>query len=298
MAASSIWVRMNDFESEWSSLSQPVWANGWIQDGRIQDGSIIEVDIIKLMIRIEFCLSQVSEWRKSVLIWIWDLSQDNILVTWTSLNQSLDGKWLNPRWQNSRWLPSLKFCQNGLSHEWIKLRSDSEQDCIWVDVHGWIHLNGRVQDGAILDSMDTLLESSDSEWEEEFWAWLNPRWNLSKDVWVRVRVEGECFWSKMAVSESNMADFKMAAIIKESAAIIQDSRIQDGCNHHLSENDEEVFLKWQGVCWQCSEMAAIIKLSQTVLSQIDQSQSLCKWLNPRWQNSSDEMECHHQVSQI
>ena len=46
-------------------------------------------------------------------------------------------------------------------------------------------------------------------------------------VWVRVRVEGECFWvnlredikvseSKMAVSESNMAEFKMAAIIKLS----------------------------------------------------------------------------------
>ena len=44
-------------------------------------------------------------------------------------------------------------------------------------------------------------------------------------VWVRVRVEWECFWmnlrednkgseSKIAVSESNMAEFKMAAIIK------------------------------------------------------------------------------------
>ena len=44
-------------------------------------------------------------------------------------------------------------------------------------------------------------------------------------VWVRVRVEWECFSvnlkednkvseSKMAVSESNMAQFKMAAIIK------------------------------------------------------------------------------------
>ena len=44
-------------------------------------------------------------------------------------------------------------------------------------------------------------------------------------IWVRV--EGECFWvnlredkkvseSKMAVSESNMVDFKMAAIIKLS----------------------------------------------------------------------------------
>ena len=46
-------------------------------------------------------------------------------------------------------------------------------------------------------------------------------------VWVRVRVEWECFWmnlrednkvseSKMAVSETNMAEFKMAAIIKLS----------------------------------------------------------------------------------
>ena len=46
-------------------------------------------------------------------------------------------------------------------------------------------------------------------------------------VSVRVRVEGECFWvnlrednklseSKMAVSESNMAEFRMAAIIKLS----------------------------------------------------------------------------------
>ena len=46
-------------------------------------------------------------------------------------------------------------------------------------------------------------------------------------VWIRVRVEWECFWgnlrednkvseSKMAVSEYNMAEFKIAAIIKLS----------------------------------------------------------------------------------
>ena len=55
------------------------------------------------------------------------------------------------------------------------------------------------------------------------WEWMS----LSQIelVWVRVRVEWECFWvnlrddnrvseSKMAVAESNMAEFKMAAIIK------------------------------------------------------------------------------------
>ena len=46
-------------------------------------------------------------------------------------------------------------------------------------------------------------------------------------VWVRAKMEWECFWvnlrednkvfeSKMAVFESNMAQFKMAAIIKLS----------------------------------------------------------------------------------
>ena len=46
-------------------------------------------------------------------------------------------------------------------------------------------------------------------------------------VWVRVRVEGECFWvnlrqdnqvseSKMAMAETKLAEFKMAAIIKLS----------------------------------------------------------------------------------
>ena len=68
-------------------------------------------------------------------------------------------------------------------------------------------------------------------------------------VWVSIRVEWECFWvnlrednkvseSKMAVSESNMAEFKMAAIIKLSQnewvkffvqnGWIQDGQIQDG----------------------------------------------------------------------
>ena len=78
--------------------------------------------------------------------------------------------------------------------------------------------------------------------------------NLSqiKLVWVRVRVEWECFWvnlrednkvseSKMAVSESNLAEFKMAAIIK------------------LSQNEWVKYF----LCKMAEyKMAAIIKLSQ------------------------------------
>ena len=76
-------------------------------------------------------------------------------------------------------------------------------------------------------------------------------------VWVRVRVEWEYFWvnlrkdnkvseSKMAVSESNMADFKMAAIIK------------------LSQNEQVKFFLCKMVESKMAEikMATIIRLSE------------------------------------
>ena len=40
---------MNEFESDWTSLSQSFVQNGWIQDGRIQDGKIQDGAIIKLI---------------------------------------------------------------------------------------------------------------------------------------------------------------------------------------------------------------------------------------------------------
>ena len=109
--------------------------------------------------------------------------------------------------------------------EWMSL---SQIELLWVRVLcniGWI------QDGRIQDGCHYLVS----------WSEL---------IWVRVRMEWECFWvnlrednkvseSKMAVSESNMAEFRMAAIIKLSqnehewsffcanSGWIQDSRIQD-----------------------------------------------------------------------
>ena len=76
-------------------------------------------------------------------------------------------------------------------------------------------------------------------------------------VWVRVRVEEECFWvnlrednkvfeSKKAVSKSNMAEFKGTAII------------------NLSENAWAKFFFLQMTEYKIAKfkMAAIIKLSQ------------------------------------
>ena len=84
---------------------------------------------------------------------------------------------------------------NEFESDWIRLSQSFVQ-------HDWI------QDGRIQDGCHHLVSQIEL-------------------VWVRVRVEGECFWvnlrednkvfeSKIAVSESNMAEFKMAAIIKLS----------------------------------------------------------------------------------
>ena len=76
-------------------------------------------------------------------------------------------------------------------------------------------------------------------------------------VWVRVRVEWECFWvnlrednkvseSKMAVAESNMVEFKMAAIIKLGQ--------NEWVNFFLCKMAESKMVEFK--------IAAIIKLSQ------------------------------------
>ena len=105
-------------------------------------------------------------------------------------------KWLNKWWQNSRWLTSSS---------WVRI-NEFESD--WISLSQSFGKNGWIQDGKIQDGYHHQI-------------------NQIELVWVRFRQEWECFWvnlrednkvseSKMAVSESNMAEFKMAAIINLS----------------------------------------------------------------------------------
>ena len=115
---------------------------------------------------------------------------------WEYMSEVFLCKWLNPRWQHSRWLPSSSSVRmNEFESDWIRLSQSFVQ-------------NGWIQDGRIQDGCHHLV-------------------NKFALVWVKVRVEGECFWvnlrednkvpeSKMAVSESNLAEFRVAAIIKLS----------------------------------------------------------------------------------
>ena len=102
------------------------------------------------------------------------------------------------------------FCANGGNQSW----------------QVWVTFRGHTMMAESKNAKFKIAElTQDSCHHQVKWEWMS----LSKIelVWVSIRVEWECFWvnvrednkmseSKMAVSESNMAEFKMAAIIKLS----------------------------------------------------------------------------------
>ena len=154
------------------------------------------------------------------------------------MTKSLNPRWqcLNPTWQNSRWLPSSSSVRmNEFESDWIRLSQSFVQ-------------NGWIQDGRIQDGCHHLV-------------------NKIALVWVKVRVEGECFWvnltednkvseSKMAVSESNLAEFRVAAIIKlsqnEWVKVFFVQRV--GTNLGKCEWVWEGKLRWLNTNWQNSRL--------------------------------------------
>ena len=149
-------------------------------------------------------------------------------------------------------------------------------------------------------------------------------------VWFRVRVEEECFWvnlrednkvseSKMAVSESNMAEFKMAAIIKLSQNewvkfFFPNSGNQSwNCEWVLEENLTWLTPRWQNSKWLPSSCS--VRMNEFELDWISLSQGqnrvrvffewiwkkITRCLNPRgsvWiQHCRNQDGCYHQVDQ-
>ena len=151
--------------------------------------------------------------------------------------------------------------------------------------NGWIQ-DGRIQDGRIQDGCHHQI-------------------NQIELVWVRVRVEWDCFWVHLReenkVSESNMAEFKMAAIIKlsqyewvkffnqtwqnsrwlpssswvrmnEWSFLIQHGRIQNGCHHQVES-------EWMSEGFFCAKVGTNPGKREWVWEE------KLRWLNPRWQNT-------------
>ena len=132
-------------------------------------------------------------------------------------------RWPNSRWLNSRWLPSSSWVRmNEFESDWISLNqsqckgrvflseSERRKQGVWIpQCRSWIQ-DGGIQDGHYHQVTSEWLSLSQNEL-----------------VRVRVRVEVECFWvnlteenqvseSNIAVSESEMAKLKMAAITRLS----------------------------------------------------------------------------------
>ena len=135
-------------------------------------------------------------------------------------------------------------------------------------------------------------------------------------VWVRVRVEWECFWvnlkednkvseSKMAVAEYKMAELKMATIINESEWMSEFFLCANGGNQSWqmwvilrgkTKMAESKMFKFKMVEFK---MATIIKLSQNEwvkffsLQMVGTNLGKCewvweeklRWLKPIWHNS-------------
>ena len=138
------------------------------------------------------------------------------------------------------------FCANGGNQSWQ----------VWVSLRG----NTKMAESNMAKFKMSGFKMAANH--QVRWDWMS----LSQIelVWVRVKVEWECFWvnlrednkeseSKMAVSESNMAEFKLAAIIK------------------LSQNEWVKFF---------------VQMVGTNLGKCEWVwKKILRWLNPRWPNS-------------
>ena len=172
-------------------------------------------------------------------------------------------KWLNPRWlPSSSWVRMIELSQIELV--WIRLRVGWE--CFWVNLR---------EGNKVSESKMAVSESNmaNSRWlPSSSWVKMN-EFESDWISWVRVRVEWECFGVNLReenkVSESNMAKFKMAAII------------------NLSQN------QWVKIFVQMVEpmnkWSFFVQMVGTNLGKCEWVwEEKLRWLNPRWWNSGLE----------
>ena len=233
------WLRMNEVESDWISLSQSqsggrvflsesegrkqgVWIpqyRSWIQDGRIQEGQIqdghhhqVESEGMNEV----FC-AKGGEGSMSGVFFVQMVGTNlgKYECVWQEKLRWLNPRWPNSRWQNSTWLPSSSWVRmNEFESDWISLsqsqsggrvflsESERREQGVWIpQCRSWIQ-DGRIQDGH-------YHHFSVNEWVKVFCA---NGGNQSWQEWVSLRGKTKMADSKMA--KFKMAEIKMTAIIK------------------------------------------------------------------------------------
>ena len=167
---------MNEFESDWISLSQSqsgvrVFLSEyerrkqgvWIQHGTIQDDchhqveseGMSEVFLIQHGRIQDGCHHQVeSEWMsEGFFVQMVGTNPGKCEWVWQEKLRWLNPRWPNSRWQNSRWLPSSSWVRmNKFESDWISLtqnesgvrvflsESERRKQGVWIQ-------HGRIQDG-------------------------------------------------------------------------------------------------------------------------------------------------------
>ena len=126
---SSSWVRMNDFKSDWISLSQSFVQNGQMQDGRIKDGRIQDG------CHHQFDSEWMSEWMM-VECKMAEFKMAAIIKFWKSLSLS-QCKSLSQSFVQNSWIQDGRIqdgCHHQVKWKWMSL-SQIELVCLsqsWV----------------------------------------------------------------------------------------------------------------------------------------------------------------------
>ena len=291
----SSWVRINEFESDWISLSQSqsggrvflteseernkgVWfqhGRSWIQDGRIHDGHLHQVE---------------SEW----------MSLNQIELVWVRVRVEWECVWVNLReenkvseFHNSKAESNMAEFEmaefnmatiNKLSlNEWVKFFLCKWWGDVWVK---FFSANGGNLSWQVWVSLRGKIKMAD-------WWWPNSRWQISRGLpsyseskwislsqrqdgvrvfWVNLREDNKVSESKMTEAESKMAKFKM---MEFKIAINIKLSQNEWVNFFFGANGgKQSWQMWVGLRGKTMipeskmakfKMAAIIKLSENEL---------------------------------
>ena len=202
---------MNEFESDWISLSQSqsggrvflseserrkqgVWIpqyRSWIQDGRIQEGHHNQVESEGMS---EGFFVQMVGTNLGKCEWVWEEK-----LRW------LIPRWPNSRWQNSRWLPSSRLVRmNEFESDWISLSQSQSEGRVFLSESErrnqgvWIqHCSVWIWDGRIQDGHHHQVES---EWMSEVflckWWGGKCEWSFFCEMVGTNLGKYECVWEE------------------------------------------------------------------------------------------------------
>ena len=200
---SSSWVRMNEFESDWISLSQSqIWEGEWIFG--------MNAETRKQGVWIPRWPRWLNpRWQNSRWLTIIKLSQNEwvrVFLCWEKMAETKSVLIQHGRIQDG--------CHHQVEWEWMSL---SQNELVWVRV--------RVEESVFewiwekkTRCLNSTMQKLNPRWQNSRWhhhqvesEWMNEVCLVQIElVWVRVRVEGDQFWQVNLREENKVSEFHNA----------------------------------------------------------------------------------------